>query len=173
MSWLTRNGNFAGRFSRNDAMPSRASPPPRMARMPRVSILCASIGWLAAAIFHNIWRHMETETAELLSAISRARARAAGNRSSGSWRERTNPPSSASCASNTRPVRTHSQACCNPTTLGRNQLLHASITRPRRAKTKPNRALVEARRISIGNCMVTPTPTAGPFTAAIIGFLQS
>jgi hypothetical protein len=28
-------------------------------------------------------------------------------------------------------------------------------------------------RMSIGNCIVAPTPTAGPFTAAITGFFDS
>jgi len=40
---------------------------------------------------------------------------------------------------------------------------------PRRANTKPKRASVEARRMSIGNCIVTPTPTAAPLIAPITG----
>ena len=53
---------------------------------------------------------------------------------------------------------------------GKNQLDAASGTIPRWEKTKPKRALSEAMRISIASCMVTPMPTAGPFTAAITGF---
>ena len=60
-----------------------------------------------------------------------------------------------------------------PTTRGRNQLLHASGTMPRRAKTKPMRAAVEAMRMSIGRVMVMPTPTAGPLIAAMTGFFDS
>ena len=60
-----------------------------------------------------------------------------------------------------------------PTTRGRNQLEHASGTMPRRANTKPNRATSAARRMSIASVIVTPMPTAGPFTAAITGFLLS
>ena len=36
---------------------------------------------------------------------------------------------------------------------------------PRRENTKPKRASVEAMRMSIGSCMVTPMPTAGPLIA--------
>ena len=45
---------------------------------------------------HIIWRIRLTETGEVLSAISRARARAAGSRSSGACTERTSPPARAS-----------------------------------------------------------------------------
>ena len=48
----------------------------------------------------------------------------------------------------------------------------ASGTMPRRANTKPKRADSAAMRMSIGSCMVTPTPTAAPLTAAIIGLLS-
>src|SRR5262249_41426001 len=44
---------------------------------------------------------------------------------------------------------------------------------PRRANTNPKRAFSDANRMSIGNVIVTPTPTAGPFTAAITGFFDS
>ncbi|MCY1362984.1 hypothetical protein D9M69_497260 [compost metagenome] len=57
-----------------------------------------------------------------------------------------------------------------PTTRGRNHDDAASGVMPRRANTRPKRASVEAMRMSIGNCIVTPTPTAGPFTAAMTGF---
>ena len=67
---------------------------------------------------------------------------------------RTSPPASASAASNTRPVATHSIAWLMPTTRGRNQLDAASGTIPRRAKTKPKRALSDARRTSIGSVIV-------------------
>ena len=60
-----------------------------------------------------------------------------------------------------------------PTTLGRNQLEHASGTSPRRAKTKPMRAAVDARRTSMASVMVIPTPTAGPLIAAITGLFDS
>ena len=59
-----------------------------------------------------------------------------------------------------------------PTMRGRNQLLHASGTMPRRANTKPNRAVAAAMRMSIGSVIVTPTPTAGPLIAAMIGFFE-
>ena len=41
------------------------------------------------------------------------------------------------------------------------------------AKTNPNFALSDAIRTSIGRVIVTPTPTADPLTAAMIGFLKS
>jgi UDPglucose 6-dehydrogenase len=41
---------------------------------------------------------------------------------------------------------------------------------PRLKAAMPNRAASDAMRISIASCMVTPMPTAGPFTAAITGF---
>ena len=40
---------------------------------------------------------------------------------------------------------------------------------PRREKTKPMRASVEARRMSIGSVMVAPMPTAGPLIAPMTG----
>ena len=60
-----------------------------------------------------------------------------------------------------------------PTTRGRNQLDAASGTMPRRANTNPNRAAVLASRMSIGNVIVTPTPTAAPLIAPITGFFES
>ena len=60
-----------------------------------------------------------------------------------------------------------------PTTRGKNQEEHASVIIPRRAKTKPNFALSLAKRISIGNVIVTPTPTAAPLIAPITGFKLS
>src|SRR6476620_11596767 len=54
-----------------------------------------------------------------------------------------------------------------PTMRGRNQLEAASGTMPRWENTKPKRAFSDAMRISIASCMVTPMPTAGPFTAAV------
>ena len=60
-----------------------------------------------------------------------------------------------------------------PTIRGKNQLLAASGTMPRFAKTKPNFEFVLASRISIGSVIVTPTPTAAPLMAPITGFLLS
>ena len=60
-----------------------------------------------------------------------------------------------------------------PTTRGKNHDEQASVMIPRRAKTKPNLAVSLDRRISIGRVIVTPTPTAGPIIAPIIGFLLS
>ena len=44
---------------------------------------------------------------------------------------------------------------------------------PRRANTKPNFAVVAARRTSAGRVMVTPMPTAGPLNAAMTGLSDS
>jgi hypothetical protein len=52
-------------------------------------------------------------------------------------------------------------------------VLHASGTTPRRAKTKPIFAALEARRMSMASVSVAPKPTAGPLMAAITGFLRS
>ncbi len=52
-------------------------------------------------------------------------------------------------------------------------MLHASGTTPRRAKTNPMRADVEAMRRSMGKVIVMPKPTAGPLIAAITGFFMS
>lgn len=67
----------------------------------------------------------------------------------------------------------HSRARLIPTSRGRNQLEAASGTIPRRANTNPNRAAVEASRMSAGSVMVTPTPTAGPLTATMTGLSDS
>ena len=85
---------------------------------------------------------------------------------------RTKPPRSASCASNTRPVITHSCACAIPTMRGKNHDEHASGTIPRRVNTKPIFAALEIRRISIARVMVAPIPTAGPLIAPMIGLLH-
>src|SRR5205807_997780 len=74
---------------------------------------------------------------------------------------------------NTRPLTAHSIAWLMPTIRGRNQLEHASGTIPRRTNTKPIRASLAARRMSIGSVMVAPTPTAGPLIAAITGLVHS
>ena len=60
-----------------------------------------------------------------------------------------------------------------PTNRGKNHDEHASGTMPRFAKTKPNFAFVLAKRISIGNVIVAPTPTAAPLMAAMTGFFNS
>src|SRR4029453_15237135 len=60
-----------------------------------------------------------------------------------------------------------------PTSRGRNHVLQASGTTPRRAKTKPMRAAEDALRMSIGSVKVIPKPTAGPLIAAITGFFMS
>ena len=52
-------------------------------------------------------------------------------------------------------------------------MLHASGTTPRREKTKPIFAAVEASRTSIASVSVIPKPTAGPLMAAITGFVMS
>jgi hypothetical protein len=88
---------------------------------------------------------------------------------SGTTRD-TSRPRSASSASNTRPVATHSMAWLMPTTRGRNQDDAASGTIPTRPNTKPNRADCPAMRMSIGSVSVAPMPTAGPLIAAITGF---
>ena len=48
-----------------------------------------------------------------------------------------------------------------PTMRGRNQVDAASGTMPRRPKTKPIRAFVEASRRSIASVMVAPMPDSG------------
>src|SRR3989442_4799165 len=57
-----------------------------------------------------------------------------------------------------------------PTRRGRNHVLHASGTTPRRANTNPMRAAVDAMRTSMGSVSVMPKPTAGPLIAAMTGF---
>ena len=105
--------------------------------------------------------------------ISLAISLAAGNNSSGLWIDLINPPSKASSGPNTLPEYIHSKAFETPTILGRNQDEHASGTKPLRAKTNPYFASSDANLISIANCIVMPTPTAGPLQAEIIGFKHS
>ena len=121
----------------------------------------------------SIWRDSATETPEVLSAISRANARAAGNNSSGAYTVRTRPPDAASSADRMRPVYTHSAAREMPTTRGKNHDEQASGTMPRRVKTKPMRAADDANRTSMGNVIVAPMPTAAPLIAAMTGFLHA
>ena len=153
--------------------PSTASADWPLATIPRESARWANIGCWAPSIRHISCRARATDTGALFSAISSASARAAPSSSPGACRLRTRPPSSASCAENTRPVATHSIARLMPTTRGRNQLEQASGMIPRRANTNPMRASSAASRTSIGRVIVAPTPTAGPLIAAITGFMES
>lgn len=59
-----------------------------------------------------------------------------------------------------------------PTSFGRKKLLQASMMIPLRANTKPTFAFSYAILIVIGRHIVIPTPTAAPWIAAIVGFLQ-
>src|SRR5206468_3005002 len=160
MSLLGRPVKRGGRFSMKDVMPSRASAERPVCHMPSESMRCASRGWPAPSMRQSIWRMRATETAAVLSAISRASARAAGSSASGSSTRLTRPPARASSAENTRPVYVHSAACATPTSRGRNHVLAASGTTPRRANTKPIFAVLAARRTSIGSVSVMPKPTA-------------
>ncbi len=63
--------------------PSLASAEAPREKIERLSILCASIGWSAPAMRQSYWRVSAMETGAVLSAISRAMARAAGSNSSG------------------------------------------------------------------------------------------
>ena len=130
------------------------------------------MGWAAPSMRHIIRRVRATDTGALLAAISSAICRAAGSNSSGACTLRTSPPVSASPASKMRPENVHSSAWLMPTTRGRNQLEAASGTIPRLANTKPNRAAVLASLMSIGNVIVTPTPTAAPLIAPMTGLVR-
>ena len=105
----------------------------------------------------------------MFATISRASPYAVGSSSASGTTRDTSRPRSASAASNTRPVATHSIAWLMPTTRGRNHEDAASGTMPTRANTKPKRADSAAIRMSIGRVSVAPIPTAGPFTAAMTG----
>ena len=77
MSLLTLPGNEGALFSRKEFIPSLASSERPLKYMPRLSILCASIGWSMVRPFHIMWRIVETETGALSSMKERANARAA------------------------------------------------------------------------------------------------
>src|SRR2546428_633510 len=114
-----------------------------------------------------------TETADVLSAISRAGERAAGSSASGSSTRPTRPPAAAPSAENPRPVYVHSAACATPTSRGGTCLLARWGTRPGLANERPIFAVLAERRTSIGSVSVMPKPTAGPLMAAITGFFIS
>src|SRR6266852_4400370 len=123
------------------------------------------MGWSAPSMRQSIWRQSATDMADVLSAISRARPRAVSISASGATTRLTSPPASASSAGKTRPLSTHSVARLMPTTRGRNQLLHASATMPRRAKTKPMRAPLAAmllQRLRRGPARVVEGAAAAP-----------
>ena len=161
--------NAGFRFSRNAATPSAESGPSPSSTSARDSARCASHGEGAPSIDHSSCRAAPTAAPLVFATISRASAYAVGSRSASGTTRETSRPRSASAASNTRPVATHSIAWLMPTTRGRNHDDAASGTIPTRAKTKPNRADSAAIRMSIGSVSVAPMPTAGPFTAAITG----
>ena len=103
MSFDTLSGNFAGRFSRKLITPSFTSAERPRSKMPRESILCASMGSSAPSMRQTIWRISATETGDVLSTISLASFRASGNSWSGGSTLRTRPPRKASSALKTRP----------------------------------------------------------------------
>src|SRR5256886_961218 len=82
----------------------------RAQNIPSESIRWASRGWSAPSSFHSIWRIRATETADVLSAISRASSRAVASNASGATTRLTRRPARASSAENTRPVNAHSAA---------------------------------------------------------------
>src|SRR4029450_9009521 len=59
-----------------------------------------------------------------------------------------------------------------PPPRGRTHDEQASGTIPRRANTKPNLAVADARRTSNGRAIVIPTPTAAPLIAPIRGLVH-
>ena len=94
----------AGRRSPSPGTPAGASrgttPPLRARRRSVPARRCRASrpggptwGGGAPSIRHSIWRDSAIDTGAVFSAISRARARAAGSRSSGAWTLRTSPPS--------------------------------------------------------------------------------
>ena len=110
---------------------------------------------------------------EQFTAISRANSKARGKTSSGSQISEKNPACCNSSAGMKLAFKIHSLALANPTKRGRNQLAAPSKTMPRRAKGKAYFALLDPIRISIGQSIVAPIPTAAPLTAAIIGVSHS
>jgi len=94
---------------------------------------CAVQGDGSPSIDHSIRRVAATETAEVLSTMSRARPSAVAASSSSSTTAETRPPASASSAPKSRPLSAQSIAREMPTTRGRNQLEAASGAMPRRA----------------------------------------
>src|SRR5437667_250967 len=83
MSVLGRCEKRAGRFAMKASMPSRASGERPVQNIPSESIRWASRGWSAPSSFHSIWRIRATETADVLSAISRASSRAVASNAAG------------------------------------------------------------------------------------------
>jgi hypothetical protein len=90
-------------------------------------------------------------------------------------------------------MRSTHNAFENPISRGKKKLEQASITTPRRAKTKPILAVADTTRMAMGKVMVIPiytlsfsppnidileatreklTPTAEPWMAAMTGFLH-
>jgi len=167
------SGKSGGRFSKNDLMPSCASP--LAARWPTH---CRSSVYGVERVLGTHMLHISRRLTvaatpdDELAANFFASACAAGNKSSGGWIERTSPPFNASFG--TEQLRRHHPFL---------RLLHADQAAagtsrnrfhrmPRLLKTKPIRAVVDIRRMSIGGHIVMPTPTAAPFIAATIGFRQ-
>jgi hypothetical protein len=139
--------------------------------MARLSTRCAAIGWSAAALRHNIARVMATDTALVLSAISRARpgrieqfARLVQRSDEAAAQSFLGIEHAAGHGPFQRLGQPH-DARQEP---ARRRFGHDAAPR----ETRPKRAVLDASRMSIGNCMVTPTPTAAPFTAAMIGFFD-
>ena len=88
---LTRSGNRAARFSRNEVTPSTASADCPRESMPRESARWASIGCSAPSIVHSMRRASATETGAVFSAISSASSRAAPSSCAG-WVQAAQQP---------------------------------------------------------------------------------
>lgn len=122
--------------------------------MPRDSARWATSGPSAPSMRHNSSRVSATDTGAVPDTNDRAIWIALGSNSSGASTSLTSPRANASDAGTMRPLSVHSKAVALPTILGRNHDEHASGTNPRRVKTKPNRAVSDAIRISAGNVLV-------------------
>jgi hypothetical protein len=75
---------------------------------------------------------------------------------SGSYKSATNPARRASSALTSEPASVHLSAVLIPTTRGRNHDEQPSVAMPRREKTNPNFAVVDAIRMSHGSVRVAP-----------------
>ena len=140
--------------------------------MARLSMWCACIGCGADGLRHSIARVRAMDTAAVLSAISRASAVAAAAD------PRARAPNAPIRPPTPHRRRTHGRSCTIPAPAdsrpsGAGTTMTPPLARCRAARTRNRSAhSVEASRISIGSCMVTPMPTAAPLIAPMTGFVH-
>ena len=113
----------------------------------------------------------------MLSALGASAARcaiamASGSKASVAWLDHASPQATAASAFNGLENNVIAAAAWGPTARSSNHKCPPPGCKPIRKNFASKRADSPARRISQANARLKPAPTAGPFTAAIVGSVE-